>query len=96
MKNIKNYLQMNITTEKYGKMIVDFYPRSKNIGRSIKYFDNRMKRLRNTYKSFKYNKSLYFHYYFIKNKDIKINILQQEYYFSILLHDVVTTIKLKG
>lgn len=88
IKSIKTHLQMSIKTKEYGDMIINFYPRANNMAKNIKYFDNKIERLKDIYKNFNYNKSLYFQYHFIKNKNIKMNTLQQEYYFSVLLKDI--------
>lgn len=95
IENIKNYVQMTIRSKDYGEMVINFYPRTKNMAKSIKYFDNKIERLKEIYVNLNYNDSIYFYYYFIKNKKIKMNILQKEYYFSVLLKEISNVIKLK-
>lgn len=76
-----------------GTMNINIYNRKPNMANTIKFYDNKIRKLSLKYKNFEYDKNIYFTYSFINDSEYKFSNLQKEYYFSIILKEVYDNIK---
>uniref|UniRef100_UPI0024BCF398 hypothetical protein n=1 Tax=Clostridium perfringens TaxID=1502 RepID=UPI0024BCF398 len=84
VKYNNNIIVINLKREN-SIMKILYHNRNKNISKSIKYFDQRMEKVKLLKKAFDFGKQFYFNYYFIiNNKNKALDYRYENIYCAIL------------
>ncbi|EPB8146019.1 hypothetical protein [Clostridium perfringens] len=95
VKYNNNIIVINLKREN-STMRIFYYNRNKNISKSIKYFDQRMEKVKIFKKTFDFEKEFYFNYYFIIDNKIKALDYRYENIYCSILENIYEEVRKNG